>query len=66
MSLTKNPMNPIRAKPMAVAKAIFWNSIRNKKFVKIKKNSCVSKSFFIANLFGLAWCTFGQGDMNPS
>uniref|UniRef100_A0A0E9XKE5 Uncharacterized protein n=1 Tax=Anguilla anguilla TaxID=7936 RepID=A0A0E9XKE5_ANGAN len=26
MSLTKNPMNPIIAKPIAVAMAIFWNS----------------------------------------
>ena len=26
MSLTKNPMKPIIAKPMAVAIAIFWNS----------------------------------------
>jgi len=26
ISLTKNPMNPIMANPMAVAIAIFWNS----------------------------------------
>ena len=26
MSLTKKPMKPMMAKPMAVAKAIFWNS----------------------------------------
>jgi len=26
ISLTKNPMNPIIAKPIAVAMAIFWNS----------------------------------------
>lgn len=26
ISLTKNPMNPMIAKPMAVAMAIFWNS----------------------------------------
>lgn len=26
MSLTKKPMKPIMAKPMAVAMAIFWNS----------------------------------------
>ena len=26
MSFTKNPMNPIIAKPIAVAMAIFWNS----------------------------------------
>ena len=26
ISLTKNPMNPIIANPMAVATAIFWNS----------------------------------------
>merc|ERR550532_3501257 len=26
MSLTKNPMNPMMANPMAVAIAIFWNS----------------------------------------
>lgn len=30
MSLTKNPMKPIMAKPIAVAMAIFWNS-RDKK-----------------------------------
>jgi hypothetical protein len=26
MSLTKNPMKPMMAKPIAVAIAIFWNS----------------------------------------
>ena len=26
MSLTKNPMKPIRPNPIAVAMAIFWNS----------------------------------------
>jgi hypothetical protein len=26
MSLTKKPMNPMMANPMAVAMAIFWNS----------------------------------------
>lgn len=26
MSLTKNPMKPMMAKPIAVAMAIFWNS----------------------------------------
>jgi len=26
ISFTKNPMNPIIAKPIAVAMAIFWNS----------------------------------------
>lgn len=26
MSLTKNPINPMMAKPIAVAIAIFWNS----------------------------------------
>ena len=26
MSLTKKPMKPMMAKPMAVATAIFWNS----------------------------------------
>ena len=26
MSLTKNPMKPMRPNPMAVAMAIFWNS----------------------------------------
>ena len=26
MSFTKKPMNPIRANPIAVAMAIFWNS----------------------------------------
>ena len=26
ISLTKNPMKPMMAKPMAVATAIFWNS----------------------------------------
>lgn len=26
ISLTKKPMNPMMAKPMAVATAIFWNS----------------------------------------
>lgn len=26
ISLTKNPMKPIMAKPIAVAMAIFWNS----------------------------------------
>lgn len=29
MSLTKNPMNPIIQKPIAVARAIFWNSRRS-------------------------------------
>lgn len=29
MSLTKNPMNPIIQKPIAVAIAIFWNSRRS-------------------------------------
>ena len=28
MSFTKNPMNPMMAKPIAVAVAIFWNSER--------------------------------------
>jgi len=32
MSLTKNPMNPISANPIAVAIAIFWNS-----FLKMSK-----------------------------
>jgi len=27
ISFTKNPMNPIIAKPIAVAMAIFWNSV---------------------------------------
>jgi len=32
ISLTKNPINPIIAKPIAVAMAIFWNSeINNEK-----------------------------------
>lgn len=31
MSLTKNPMKPIMAKPIAVAMAIFWNSGRRGK-----------------------------------
>ena len=26
ISFTKNPINPMRAKPIAVATAIFWNS----------------------------------------
>ena len=30
ISLTKKPMNPMMAKPMAVAKAIFWNSVKKK------------------------------------
>lgn len=29
MSLTKNPMKPIMQKPIAVARAIFWNSRRS-------------------------------------
>lgn len=29
ISLTKNPINPMMAKPMAVAMAIFWNSLRS-------------------------------------
>lgn len=28
MSLTKKPMNPMMAKPIAVAMAIFWNSVK--------------------------------------
>jgi len=31
MSLTKKPMNPMIAKPMAVARAIFWNSAKIRK-----------------------------------
>lgn len=42
MSFTKNPMNPIMQKPIAVATAIFWNSEIKKKIGKklntIKKN----------------------------
>lgn len=30
MSLTKKPMKPIMANPIAVAMAIFWNSIGKK------------------------------------
>lgn len=29
MSLTKNPINPIIQNPIAVARAIFWNSRRS-------------------------------------
>ena len=36
MSLTKNPMNPMMANPMAVAIAIFWNSEKKKCVVRIK------------------------------
>lgn len=32
INLTKKPINPIIAKPIAVAMAIFWNSIKPKKF----------------------------------
>lgn len=32
INLTKNPMKPIMAKPMAVATAIFWNSINWRTF----------------------------------
>lgn len=35
MSLTKKPMNPMIAKPIAVARAIFWNSANKSKKVKI-------------------------------
>lgn len=31
ISLTKKPINPIIAKPIAVAMAIFWNSTKKKK-----------------------------------
>ena len=33
ISLTKNPMNPIMANPIAVAIAIFWNSIKQTKLL---------------------------------
>ena len=35
MSFTKNPMNPMMAKPIAVAVAIFWNSERRPKIDQI-------------------------------
>ena len=37
MSLTKNPMNPMMANPMAVAIAIFWNSEKNNKKCMVRK-----------------------------
>ena len=40
MSLTKKPMKPMMAKPIAVAIAIFWNSEINKRNISLigKKN----------------------------
>ena len=37
MSFTKKPMNPMIANPMAVAIAIFWNSVEEVKSVIIKQ-----------------------------
>lgn len=37
ISLTKKPMKPIMQKPMAVAIAIFWNSVKSNQITQIKK-----------------------------
>lgn len=37
ISLTKNPIKPIMQKPIAVAMAIFWNSVNKIKLIIIDK-----------------------------
>ncbi len=37
INLTKNPMKPMMAKPIAVAVAIFWNSAKRKGIAKRKE-----------------------------
>lgn len=51
ISLTKNPMNPMIAKPMAVAMAIFWNSkLSTKKTLEQEKNIRVERTTFTVGL----------------
>lgn len=38
INLTKKPINPIIAKPIAVAMAIFWNSAKNKRKNFVRKS----------------------------
>ena len=50
MSLTKNPMNPMMANPMAVAIAIFWNSEKKRKkcMIRIRLNRNLLTFFFFS------------------
>lgn len=41
ISLTKNPMNPIIQKPIAVAIAIFWNSENNVYYNKSNQHNTI-------------------------
>ncbi len=50
MSLTKNPMKPMMAKPIAVAIAIFWNSKRQKKTFNFHYLFSNFRHFSIENL----------------
>ena len=58
MSLTKNPMNPMMAKPIAVAMAIFWNSTT--RFGK--RDGARSRLFY---LFDPVSCSVSRDGPNP-
>ena len=57
MSLTKKPMKPMIAKPIAVATAIFWNSIKvdNNKHLLVHLSHEIALQMFYP--FGPVWCT---------
>lgn len=58
ISLTKNPINPMMAKPMAVAMAIFWNSVVEKKKMLCKlidANKTHTKTRKIASFNAYFW-----------
>jgi len=55
MSLTKNPMNPIIAKPIAVAMAIFWNStIHTTTKVILAAYTSQNRRIFVRHLFRMS------------
>ena len=65
ISLTKNPMNPIIANPMAVATAIFWNSKKEYQWIydiqpqynqTVKSTWTQSKDYKIGRTFSIWFC----------
>jgi len=62
ISLTKKPIKPIIAKPIAVAMAIFWNSLRSGFVHRLTSRIESLANCFAGSTYCITWSIFLCGD----